>query len=810
MAGFLQQRPALKAGLAIAGGIVIGEKLSFSLDLISVVFLGFLILSILLFLLSKSSPAREILRSVFLLIALVLLGSWKFTLDKTSVTENLLTGFADSGGEVQLRGMILDVPRRRTKTDQIVTRAHHLSTDQIIQAAEGDLLVYVSREKGDENAIASVSVGSEIAVTGIIARPRAPRNPGVFDFRPYLVLHGISAVMYVESWSDVSLISTQTNGWSLRATIASIRAWIASVFDSKVGGVEAAFLKGILLGDRSEIPAEVKTSFINSGVVHVLAVSGFNVGMVALIFLSIFPLFRLGRVSTILLTIVFLFFYMLLTGSVPSVVRATIMATVILLAPLVQRKADVFNSLAFAAIVIFIIDTKQFFNPGFQLSFAAVASILYFYPKITRLAHHLPEGLRGSKAFDFVFKLFSVSVAAQIGTMPFTVAYFGMVSLISFVANLFVIPAVGIGLAVGFAIAFFSLLSAWITGIYGLAEQFLLSVILKVIAFSGNLSFAYIVLPKPDLLAFFIFYSLALLIFNFKEKLLGKKLIFALLILGNIAVLRSAFLDGPQMQVTVLDVGQGDATLIQFPSGKNLLVDAGPKSPSYDAGERIVLPFLKRTVNKLDAIVITHPHSDHLGGVVSILRAVPVGKVFDAGHKSDSRLYRDFLETIDELAIPYIQVRAGSTIALTPEARIFVLHPTKDFVQRDSLHYVRDLNNGSVVLKILYGKVGILMMGDAENPSEAQMLSLFGGFLKSNLIKVGHHGSKTSSGEEFIEMVQPPLAAISVGAHNMFGHPSTVVVSRYESHGTRVLRTDEEGALVFETTGRIISRVHWR
>ncbi|MEK6570149.1 MAG: ComEC/Rec2 family competence protein, partial [Bacteroidota bacterium] len=358
----------------------------------------------------------------------------------------------------------------------------------------------------------------------------------------------------LKSVTDLSVVSSHSPGWSLKTTVAAVRSGTALAIDRHVGDVEGSFLKGLLLGDRSDIQTELKSSFVNAGVIHILAVSGSNVGMVALIFVSVFSLLRVRKTVTTLLTVGSLLFYMLLTGSAASVVRATIMATIILLAPVFQRKSDVFNSLAFSALLIFFVDAKQLFDPGFQLSFAAVASILYFYPKIAALWDYFPEKVHSMKLLDFLWKLFAVSLAAQIGTVPFTVAYFGKVSIVSLAANLFVIPAAGVGLALGFSISLFSTFWTWLAGIYGAAAQLLLGMVLKVIDFSGNLSFAYLSVSSFSVLDFLIFYVGAVFIFNLREKVVRRKLVFALLILGNVAILPGALGENPKMRVTVLDV----------------------------------------------------------------------------------------------------------------------------------------------------------------------------------------------------------------------------------------------------------------
>jgi competence protein ComEC len=807
---FLQHRPALKVALVVAAGIVMANELDLSIGMATLLLASFIAVAVLIHLLAKRFWNLHVLTPIFLSLTMLVLGAWKFSLDTAAVKMNRVVQYASSGKEVHLTGEILDRPLKKPKTFQFAMRVAELDTGGLGASVEGDLLVYLRRDEAADNFARTLAVGNRIEVLGKIEAPKGPRNPGDFDFQRYLLLKGISGVVYVQNAGALSLLSSGEGSWKLRHIIARIRSRMASAIDETVGGVEASFLKGILLGDRSDIPSEVKTSFINSGVVHVLAVSGLHVGMVALIFISVFTLLRLRKPWTTLLTIAALLFYMLLTGSAPSVVRATIMATIILLAPVFQRKSDVFNSLAFSALVIFFFDAKQLFAPGFQLSFAAVGSILYFYPKIASLSTHFPQWLATNKLADSFWKLFSVSFAAQVGTFPFTVEYFGKVSIVSFVANLLVIPAVGIGLALGFVISFFSLLSSWIASVYGTAEQLLLHLVLRLINFSGNLSFAYLTVPSLGLLGFLIFYVAVAFIFNLKERGLRKKLVFALLILGNIAILPGIVGDTPKVRLTVIDIGQGDASLVQFPSGKALLIDAGPKTFTYDAGERVVVPFLKRTVRKLDGLLVTHPHSDHLGGVESVLRSIPVDIVFDAGQEGKSSIYRSYRRALSELGIPHVRLRAGDRINLFNEARVFVLHPTSRFVQRDSVHFVRDFNNGSVVIKILYGKVGLLLVGDAEDPSETQMLLVYDGFLKSNFIKVGHHGSITSSGEEFIEAVKPQYAAISVGAVNKFGHPSMEVISRYNALGTTVSRTDQQGALMYETDGETVKTVEWR
>ncbi len=264
------------------------------------------------------------------------------------------------------------------------------------------------------------------------------------------------------------------------------------------------------------------------------------------------------------------------------------------------------------------------------------------------------------------------------------------------------------------------------------------------------------------------------------------------------------------MRVTFLDVGQGDAVVIGFPDGKTLLIDAGPKTYSSDAGSRFIAPFLSYSgIRHINGIVLTHPHSDHLGGIPHLLRHFRVDQVMDAGSESGSSLTAEYLHCIDSLRIPRKVLRAGTVIDGFSDARLFVLHPTGQFLDRGSGGKA-NFNNQSVVIKLCYGKTSMLLPGDIEQDAEERLVRSYGSFLSADILKLGHHGGSTSSAPLFSSTVHPGEAVISVGANNKFGHPSPSVLHTFARANCLCARTDESGAIIFESDGTQWRRVDWR
>jgi len=263
-----------------------------------------------------------------------------------------------------------------------------------------------------------------------------------------------------------------------------------------------------------------------------------------------------------------------------------------------------------------------------------------------------------------------------------------------------------------------------------------------------------------------------------------------------VLLVRPSVLEAPSrtLTVSVIDVGQGDAILLQLPGGTSMLVDAGPRTPTFDAGQRVVAPLLRRLgVDRITYLVLTHAHADHAGGLDGVLRSVPVDTILSSSWVDPGGR-----------AVPSRRLAAGTCIKPTPDSRIYVLWPG------EVEPALTGANNRSVVLKLVFGEFTMLLTGDAEAAVERRMVEQYGAFMRSGVMKVAHHGSCSGSSADFLRAVRPQLAVISVGSLNRFGHPSATVISRFGQMSCPVARTDEEGCVVLRTDGRSWKRVVWR
>jgi len=249
------------------------------------------------------------------------------------------------------------------------------------------------------------------------------------------------------------------------------------------------------------------------------------------------------------------------------------------------------------------------------------------------------------------------------------------------------------------------------------------------------------------------------------------------------------------LQVFFLDVGQGDGAILITPNKKVLVIDAGPQDEEFDAGEEIVKPFLiKLGVKKIDCLIMSHAHRDHIGGVMALLDSFVVDKVYDPGFPYPSPVYEETLRKINSRNIKYIIPVIGQTIDIDPLVKMRFLWPEKPFIRDDP-------NNNSLVLKITYGKVSFLFTGDIEEPAETELATKFRGALRAQILKCPHHGSKTSSTDNFLDAVRPEIVVISCGRNNRYGHPHQSVLARYDDFMVKILRTDEDGTILITTSG---------
>jgi competence protein ComEC len=648
----------------------------------------------------------------------------------------------------------------------------------------------------------NLNSGNKIFLTGTYQKGRERRNPGEFDYDKYLKSNGITGLFISYQTDSINILSNQKDYF--KALLHSVRKGIDNVIHDLHTPQTAGLLRGLILADRSEIDYETKTEFINSGVVHILAVSGLHVGYVLVIFIFIFG--RFGIYLRSILTIIGLLAFMFLTGVPPSVFRATLMAVVIIIAFLSNRSTNIINSISIAAFIILMINPNEIFNPGFQLSFSAVLAIGMLYPYFQKMIFklHLKH-----KLVEYILLFFGVSLSAQIGTLPFTLAYFSKLSIIALFANLLVIPAVGVIIGIAFITIFIGSFTYGLAIYFAAANDLFSGWMIAFIKYTGSLDFSFLWIRNYSLYDAIIFYAgLILILFTLNNTSKSFLKISLVLILIISIFVYSRFDDKEllaenNLSVFMVDVGQGDAFLLKFPNGKTALIDAGEANPFIDNGERVIIPLLDYLgIGKIDFGFISHLDLDHYGGFVSLIYNKRIKEVFrplpDSGSKS-IRLEK-FLKDM--------KVKTGIY-----DKKSFVVGNAKIYFLNDPYNYYYksfSSNNKSGIIKIVYGKTSFLFVGDCEHPAEYYLATNFENMLDSDVLKVGHHGSATGSSEAFLSLVSPDISLVSAGIKNKFNHPAESVINSLEEINSVIYRTDKVGAVLLESDGNEIKQVNWK
>ncbi len=798
----MRGRPAVVVALFFITGIVTANLFPPPTNVFPLIY-GATILSIVASLFAFSKHYY----GVFILAAFMVLGYAKYSVESSNLQNRSADDIVEPARNVLAWGTIVDRPRIGEDRSRFILRTDSLYDGRVKFHTTHDLLVIVSPDARYDSGLLNVEYGEYVLVHGFINLPAGRRNPYDPDFNRYLELHNISAMVFVRGYYNIETKGPGDASRFIRGFIVPIRDYISGVIDRNLSGESAHFLRGLLLGDRSRIGDDVRETFITAGVIHVLAVSGLHVGIMLMIFFAVFGFLRIPRIPKLLMTIAGLIIFMFVTGAAPSVVRATIMASIILIGFILQRKSDIYNSIAVAALILLFHDSRELFKPSFQLSFAAVLSIVYLYPRFWGGIRWRFPHLEERWLIRYFIQLFLVSCAAQIGTLPFTAYYFERISLIAFIANLLVIPGVFFVLSFGFASVLFGGVSSIVERIYGLVTEFLLTGILSFVDLISQLSFASIEVYHFGVLGGLLFYAIISVVVHITHPRRFRSSCVGLLVVLNIYVINYNVTFDPEsrqplLTITMLDVGQGDALFIEFPDGRNMLYDAGPRTLTSDAGERTVIPFLKRHgVRYIDAVVISHGHTDHYGGLKAVLREIDVGTIYDTGQPVSGVWYKNLYEKIERKNVAVELVRAGDIINTFDNVRLYVVHPAPAFIQQPGDDRSWNLNNASIVLLLVFGDVRILLTGDAEMEAENYMLHFYGDFLEADILKAGHHGSNTSSTERFVEIVSPGKALISVGRMNRFNHPGDKVVKRFNDNNVVTYRTDIHGAVTVRSCG---------
>ena len=694
--------------------------------------------------------------------------------------------------QVTLRGTVTDSQTEQSGGSSLIVKGEAIATTDPPVTFEGKVFI---RSWDD---IFSQKYGDIVEVKGKLTRPRAARNPGLFDYRKYLMRRGIFATMTVENISEVENVGIGGNPF-LR-WVQGLRGRMEAIADDTTPTVEsAAILKGVTLGERSGI--EKYQDFIRTSTAHILVVSGMNVAIIAG---CVFMLYNwVGRWSGLerrsiayIPAIPVIIVYALMVGLQPSVIRASILAILFIISVLLDRERDLFNILAIAALTILIFSPGAFWDVSFQLSFGTVASITYLMPYWQNWLAGFKRDKWYRRGLYRSLQIVAISISAQIGSSLIIAHTFNRFSLVGPVVNPIINPLVDLITPIGFAQCLIGLAFVPLASVLGYINYILISALDFIVHYFAR--FPYLPVSGFSLMHIMIFSAVVIFAINLPELLKERrKLIVVNSALLTLCVWAMAMsYGGHVLKVTYLDVGQGDSIFAALPNGEKVLIDGGSyilrNNRVSDTGKRVVVPFLQSEgVGRLNLVVSTHPHNDHAGGLTYLVDNLRVDGMITGSYGLTTPTYKELRKRLDDKGIKYSDASISS-IFKDEDLDLEVLGP-----QHPDLSGTKDsrMNNNSVVFKITYKGVSFLFPGDIEWEYEQKLINS-GKDIKSTVLKVPHHGFKSSSSWEFLRAVQPTVGVISVG------YPYRPSLGKYNWLGIKTYRTDRQGAITVITDGR--------
>ncbi len=630
-------------------------------------------------------------------------------------------------------------------------------------------------------------------------------NPGMFNARWYFDLHDIPLRLTLNARDSLRLLKNEAA--PEQSLVEKAREAVSGILNRYLPAQASAIMHALLLGRKQNIDREVIGNFQQTGIIHVLAISGLHVGFIVLFLYTALSLLQIPESVRLPVTVLALALFAAIVEFKAPVMRASLMIVLYMLAKRMRRPVKPLQLLGLAALILLLWNPRELFMPGFQFSFAAVWGLLYGTRKIESLIPRFRGAGRVKRFFNsYVRQPFLASFCAVLATTPLTWYYYGVVQVGAVFFNIAVIPLIGLIVLLGiFLLIAASLPHMPVAGVAAILS-FLISGFTSLVAHAAQWPVFQWHVGQAGIWQLILLLVLTGAVFNAREQRwrLAGMVSLGLLIFPH-GLLNNA---APQLRVTYLDVGQGDACYIEFPNGQNMLVDAGDANFGFNAGAWYLEPYFKyRGVTRLTYVLITHPHSDHMGGLDYLFDKMRVDTLVLNELRVKSGLYRRLLAKAARHGIAIRHWQRGTRRHIGGSA-LYVLHPT-DAGEHAVDPHGKEINNSSIVFRLLYGKTAFLFTGDAEIPAE-RMMTGFGAFLQSDVLKVGHHGSRTSTGDEFLERVNPRLAVISVGRKNKFKHPSAENIRRLSRRGARVLRTDRVGAIMLSSDGRAVQWHRWR
>jgi len=791
-------------------GLIVGDHLAIPWIISYVGIISLIFISIVSILRNRPTLRIAAILALFLLLGIVLVNLHL----RPHFPQNHIFHYAGKG-RVNVEGILYRSPISSLRGAKLYLKVEKIYFPHGLIKARGNVLISVKEYHGD------LRYGDRIRFIAKLYRPRNFNNPGGFDYRRFLACKGIWVTAYVEKNTGIVTIA-RGKGNPFLQLIEAWRERIRALLEKSTPVETRGIMKALILGEREEIGEEMKEEFIVAGVAHIIAISGLHMGIIALVVFLLMKwslrwsetlalTLNIQKISA-LATIPPLLLYTFIAGARISTVRAAIMIVIYLISILLDRQRNLYNTLAVAAFLILLVSPSALFDVSFQLSFVAVLAILYLVPRFTEfLPKPHPLLLRKPSPYQtflshlkiFIF----VSLAAMVGTWPLVAYYFNRMSIVGLLSNLIIIPLAGFVVIVGLTTSLAALIWLPVSSLLVTLTAALSYLVIKVVHLFASIPHVSQYVVTPTFFEIGLFYLLILYLANLKriKRLMPISILLLVVIAGDISYWYTQTHLTKGLRATFIDVGQGDSILIEFPGGKRMLLDGGGfYDDSFDVGRNVVAPVLwRKKIATLHYLVLTHPHPDHLNGLKFIADSFKVEEFWENGQQYSSVPYLDLMDIVARRQIHRITVHDASPPRWINGVKVEVLNPPQPGMMQGRNPWSQT-NNRSIVLKMTCKNHRFLLTGDIEGETEAQLVQS-GKDLRSDVLKVPHHGSKTSSTRRLLEAVKPSHSVFTVGLRNIFNLPSPKVLNRYERAGCQISRTDRDGAVIFETDGEKLS-----
>ena len=647
-----------------------------------------------------------------------------------------------------------------------------------------------------------IEYGNKIKLEGTYIKPSKSRNYRGFDYSNYLKTENIYGT--IEQNGKIELIKEKNINYFF-IILYKVKNKIIKNINNKFPEETRGVFLGILLGDKNSIEEDVRQNFADSSLSHILAVSGTHISYVVICISVLFKKLKLNKNIRKVLTSLVLFMYLYLVDFSASATRAVIMSNIVILQMLFYRKQDTITTIAFSSIIILINNPYSILNIGFLLSYGGTIGIILFVNRIS---------IESKEDFFQRFKSYLkdiciVTISAQTIIMPIIIYYFNTISftfiISNIIASLIIGPIIMIGLVI-IAISFFKIpIISLIIRFYNI----LIVILVKTADIISKIPISKIYLKTPTTLEIIFYYSVVFLIalliyikksnrkfikktiqidiYNLKNFFINNrnKVLIFISIVSLISI--TSIKIPKELKINFIDVGQGDSCLITTPQNKKVIVDSGG-SESYDVGKNVLLPYLlDKRITKIDYIMISHFDTDHCKGFEYVLENLKVKNVIISKQSETSENFKQIMKIIRKKRINLIVVQKGTKIKIDNFTTVDILSPQSENI-------ADNMNDNSIVAKFEAYNFSILFTGDASEKIEKELIKEKIN-LKSDILKVSHHGSKTGTSEEFLKSVKPKIALIGVGENNKFGHPTEDVIKRLTENKIKIYRTDTDGEI---------------